>query len=59
MNLDSEDEDQFPEFGNDENKKLYELIRQKKRYIKKVNKEFSKDFERRKILDEHLKNVDQ
>lgn len=34
-------------------------IRQKKRYIKKVNKQFDKDFERKKILEEHLKNVDQ
>lgn len=24
--LDSDDEDEFPEFGNDENKKLFELV---------------------------------
>lgn len=36
-----------------------EQIRQKKRHIKKVNKEYTKDFERKKILEEHLKNVDQ
>ena len=44
MVVDSDEEDEFPEFGNDENKKLFELIRQKKRYIKKVNKEHDKDF---------------
>lgn len=38
---------------------MFELIRQKKRHIKKVNKEHNKDFERKKILEEHLKNVDQ
>ena len=34
-------------------------IREKKRIIKRGQKDFEKDFERKKILEEHLKNVDQ
>lgn len=34
-------------------------VKQKKRIINKVNKEYEKDYERKKILEEHLRNVDQ
>ena len=56
---DSDDDDDLPEFANDENKKLNQLVREKKRIIKQINKEYEKNFERKKILEEHLKNVEQ
>ena len=34
-------------------------MREKKRIIKQINKEYDKNFERKKILEEHLKNVEQ
>lgn len=57
--FDSDDEDDLPEFANDENKKLNQLVREKKRIIKQINKDFEKNFQRKKILEEHLKNVEQ
>lgn len=36
--VDSDDEEDLPEFANDENKKLSELVKQKKKIIKKINK---------------------
>lgn len=35
------------------------LVKEKKKTIKKVQKEYQQDFERHKILREHLKNVEQ
>jgi hypothetical protein len=35
------------------------LVKQKKKTIKTVHKEYEQDFERHKILKEHLKNVEQ
>lgn len=59
VDFDSDEEDDLPEFANDENKKLNQLVREKKRIIKQINKEYDKNFERKKILEEHLKNVQQ
>lgn len=35
------------------------LVKEKKKAIKDVQKSFDQDFERHKILKEHLKNVEQ
>jgi chromosome segregation ATPase len=34
-------------------------VKQKKKIIKKINKETEKNLERKRILEEHLKNVEQ
>lgn len=56
---DSDNSDEIPEFANEENKRLNVLVKEKKKTIKKVQKEYQQDFERHKILKEHLKNVEQ
>lgn len=55
----SDDSDEIPEFVTEENKRLNMLVKEKKKTIKTVHKDFEQDFERHKILKEHLKNVEQ
>lgn len=57
--VESDDSDEIPDFVTQENKRLNILVKEKKKAIKEVQKAFDQDFERHKILKEHLKNVEQ
>ena len=55
----SDDSDEIPEFATEENKRLNMLVKEKKKTKKIVEEEVRQDFERHKILKEHLKHVEQ
>jgi hypothetical protein len=49
--------EEFPEYGNDENKAIDNEINEKRGLIEEFNEEIEELEERVKVLVEHLKNV--
>lgn len=49
--------EEFPEYGNDENKGIDNEINEKRSLIEEFNEEIDELEERVKVLVEHLKNV--
>jgi hypothetical protein len=54
---DEEEDDDFPEYANQQNKELHQIILEKRRLTKELAEKIDEKSERVKILDEHLKNV--
>jgi coiled-coil domain-containing protein 39 len=54
-----EEEDDFPVYANRLNKKLNEIIKNYKKVLKKVSEEIEENRNMVKILDEHMKSVEQ
>lgn len=54
---DEEDDDDFPEYANEHNKQLNQIIKEKRKLIKELNTKIEDVVERKKVLNEHLKNV--
>lgn len=50
-------ENDFPEYANEENKNLNAEIKEKKEFISRFTEEVEEISERKKILNEHFKNV--
>ncbi|KRX02640.1 hypothetical protein PPERSA_11980 [Pseudocohnilembus persalinus] len=52
-----EEEDDFPEYANEQNKQLNEIIKEKRRLIKEISRKIDEKQDRKKILGDHLKSV--
>jgi len=52
-----EDNDDFPEYANEHNKQLNQIIKEKRKLIKELNVKIEDVQERSKVIKEHLKNV--
>ncbi|KAL4481667.1 hypothetical protein ABPG74_007756 [Tetrahymena malaccensis] len=56
---DEDDDDDFPEYANEQNKRLNEIIKKKRKLIKDISAKIEEKSDRTKVLQEHLKNVEQ
>jgi len=54
---DEEGDDDFPEYANEHNKQLNQIIREKRKLTKELNSKIEDVIERSKVLKDHLKNV--
>lgn len=52
-----EEDDDFPEYANQQNKELHQIIIEKRRLTKELAEKIDEKSERVKVLEEHLKNV--
>jgi len=52
-----EDDDDFPEYANEHNKQLNQIIKEKRKLIKELRSKIEDVVDRSKVLKEHLKNV--
>jgi len=52
-----EDDDDFPEYANEHNKQLNQIIKEKRKLTKDLRSKIEDVVERSKVLKEHLKNV--
>lgn len=52
-----EDDDDFPEYANEHNKQLNQIIKEKRKLIKELRTKIEDVVERSRVLKEHLKNV--
>lgn len=50
-------DDDFPDYANEQNKELNQIVREKVRLVAQLGLEIEEHQERLKILDEHLKSV--
>ena len=52
-----EEDDDFPEYANEQNKQLNEIIKEKNRLIKHIKRKTEEKNDRVKVLGEHFENV--
>eukprot|EP00828_Plagiopyla_frontata_P039531 TRINITY_DN5201_c0_g1_i7.p1 TRINITY_DN5201_c0_g1~~TRINITY_DN5201_c0_g1_i7.p1 ORF type:complete len:487 (-),score=118.97 TRINITY_DN5201_c0_g1_i7:135-1595(-) len=52
-----DEEDDFPEYANEQNKQLNQIIKEKRRLIKEIDIKLDEKKDRAKILGDHYKNV--
>lgn len=50
-------DDDFPDYANEQNKELNQIVREKVKLVSQLGLEIEEHQERLKILDEHLKSV--
>ena len=50
-------DDDFPEYANEQNKELNQIVREKIKMVQQLNIEIEEHNDRFKILQEHLKSV--
>lgn len=54
---DESEDDDFPEYANEQNKKLNHIIKEKRKLIKEFRMKYQEKSDRVKVLKEHYKNV--
>ena len=54
---DLDDEEDFPEYANEQNKKLNHIIKEKRKLIKEFRGKFMEKIDRMTVIQEHFKNV--
>lgn len=54
---DESEDDDFPEYANEQNKKLNHIIKEKRKLIKEFRMKYEEKSDRVIVLKEHYKNV--